>query len=170
MVATIVEALAGARSAARSYLRRPGAPRGSVARRVSTVGVGQRGSAPVAAGRVLRREPQRDHDRDRGPARLAALDRALAADPPRALAHAEDAQRLAARTDLGQADTVVGDLEPELGAIEAERDLDAVGAGVARDVGQRLLEDPEHVGREVALELQVAELGAHDARGAGPPR
>src|SRR5258705_2795361 len=149
MAATIVEALAGARSAACSYLRRRGAPRAGVARRVSAGSTAEIG--------VLGREPQRDHDRDRGAARHAALDRALTAEPPRALAHAQDAERGAARADLGQADAVVGDLQPELAAVEAERDLDVTGAGVARDVGQRLLEDPEQVGGETALELDIAE-------------
>src|SRR5436190_14143747 len=152
MAATIVEALAGASSAGRSPLRRHGAPRAGAWRAASAPGAG----SMTDVGRVLRRELQRDHDRDRGSVRHAALDRALAAESPRALAHAEDAERGAARADLGQADAIVGDLEPEMAVIEPERDVDPLGGGVAGDVGEGFLEDPEHVGRQAALELEVA--------------
>src|SRR6478736_4751774 len=95
----------------------------------------------LLARRALGGESQRYADADDRAARRPSLHRAVAAEPSRALAHAEDAQRAATRRDLGHADAVVGDLEEQPAAVELHRDLDVRGGGVARDVGQRLLED-----------------------------
>src|SRR5688572_3095958 len=131
--------------------------------------LGIRASVPVlrtrgqAAGTLVAssREPDGNHQRDDGAARLAVADHALAAEAAGPLAHAEQAQPGPA-PDVRQAGPVVADLQLEAAAVEPEIDLDRSRAGVAGHVGQGFLEDAEGGGRQVAIELEIAEVRSEE--------
>src|ERR671915_1811442 len=84
-----------------------------------------------------------------------AADAYIAAEEQRPLLHAEQAERfLRVQVAILDADTVVAYLERRLLLAEGKLDVDARGARVPRHVGQDLLEDAEHRGRDVDVELR----------------
>jgi len=92
-----------------------------------------------------------------GAAPLAGEDLEAPARQARALAHAHDADAVAARG--GDADAVVGDAHDGPAMVAADLDDDVLGLGMARDVGQRLL---HHAVDDGLLVLgQVGQLVVH---------
>src|SRR5688572_10281096 len=107
-------------------------------------------------------------DRDASSVPGGAGDVHLAAEEQRPLVHAEQAQRLpAVQVALADADAVVMDFERDLLVGDAEVDVHARGARMARHVGQDLLEDAERGGGYVDVELGRLRRQLHPATDAG---
>src|ERR1700682_796315 len=93
----------------------------------------------------------------------------LAAEQQRALVHAEQAERfLAVDVAVGDADAVVADLKCDVLLADRHLHVHPRRARVARHVGEDLLEDAEHGGRDVDVELHALgrQLGAAADAGA----
>src|SRR5262249_2604266 len=107
---------------------------------------------------------------DKGSPAGFAADFEFPAQQRRPLLHAEEADG-APVLDLAGHDAaaVVPDGEHQHAPLPGGVDVDPRGVGVAHDVGQRLLEDPEERGVEVRVQHRVLERARHvalDARAA----